>query len=55
MSSVQEVYKVNDDVEERMRKYVAENFDELDSVELPEGDDDAAWDKMFDAYKEKTH
>lgn len=44
-----------DDVERRMKKYIKENFDVLDTVELPEGDDDAAWDKMFDAYKTKTH
>lgn len=37
-----------------MEKYIKENFDVLDKVDLPYGDDNAAWDKMFDAYKEKT-
>ena len=44
-----------EDVERRMKKYIEDNFDVLDRVDLPEGDEDAAWDKMFDAYKEKTH
>ena len=38
-----------------MQEYIERNFDGLDAVELPEGDENAAWDKMFDAYKEKTH
>lgn len=44
-----------DDVERRMQEYIANNFDGLDKVEVPEGDDDAAWDKMFEAYQQKTH
>lgn len=50
-------YQINtlEDVENRMHEYIDRNFDGLDKVNLPEGDEDAAWDKMFDAYKEKTH
>ena len=37
-----------------MKEYINKNFTGLD-VEIPEDDQDGAWDKMFDSYKEKTH
>lgn len=55
MESTTGIMGRNEDIEQRMRQYVENNFDALDAVEIPEGDDDAAWDKMFDAYKTKTH
>lgn len=48
-------FNTSEEIENRMKQYISDNFNVLDKVDLAEGDEDTAWDKVFDVYKEKTH